>query len=87
MDFDKEIKNNKGEKMGKINVLGLSLNDFLNIALITTHGCKYCCPTKKVDGKWFFKFLNEWHPVSEYANDNTRIISDLGKGLVESKFK
>jgi hypothetical protein len=73
--------------MSKLNALVLSVNDFLNTALITTHGCTYGCPTKTVNGELFFRFLNEWHSVAEYAGENTTIISDLGNGLVRRKFK
>ena len=73
--------------MSKLNILVLGINEFLNTALITTHGCTYGCPAKFVDGEWFFKFLNKWYSVAEYAGESTTIVSDLGNGLVSRKFK
>ena len=72
--------------MGKLNAAVLSLNDFIKVAMITTHGCNYCCPAKIVDGKWFFKFKNDWHVLDDYTCEFTRIISNTEKGLIERKY-
>ena len=73
--------------MSKLNAAVFSLNDFIKVVSLNTHGCNYTCPAKLINGEWFFKFKNEWHLVDEYAREFTTIISDSGKGIIERKYK
>lgn len=41
---------------------------------IYTHGCHYQCPMKEVDGEWYSRFKGREFKISDYTNENTRIV-------------
>lgn len=43
--------------------------------MIMTHGCRYTCLTREIEGKLCFKFKNQWFPVDEYTTPDTLISS------------
>ena len=50
-------------------MLILGINWACNWVQITTGTGTYTCPMVERDDDFYFKFKNQWHPVSEYAND------------------
>lgn len=55
--------------MGEIKLLSVVAQTCSS--LILSNGRHYACPTREIDGEPQFKFKNEWHKVSDYADDDT----------------
>lgn len=56
------------------NIAILKVISSLHKVQIMTHGNKYTCPTKYVDGKLMFKFKREWLRAADYCNDSTQYL-------------
>lgn len=52
----------------------LVVNNKTEFVQILTHGSKYTCPTKMLDGKLVFRFKDNWLDVDKYCDQYTRII-------------
>ncbi|MBQ7077996.1 MAG: hypothetical protein IJM91_07680 [Lachnospiraceae bacterium] len=71
----------------KLDALVLVKNAVTNWVQITTHGSRYTCETKMLDGVECFKFKNRWHSVNDYVGPNTEeLIEENGK-LISRLFK
>ncbi len=64
-------------------MLVTGINKILNWCQVISHGRRYTCPTKLVDGHLYFAFKREWHLVEKYISDNTfELVRENGKNLM-----
>lgn len=49
---------------------------------IATETGRYTCPIKRIDGKLFFKFKREWHPIANYISESAHELAYVGDKLV-----
>ncbi|MBQ9870542.1 MAG: hypothetical protein IJM27_01295 [Eubacterium sp.] len=55
------------------------INRICNWVQIFSDSCrKYTCPTKEINGKLFFLFKKEWHPVEKYITEYTTELFEEG---------
>ena len=65
----------------------LGLNRIGNWCQVLSNGRKYTCRLKEIDGKLFFYFKKEYHPLMEYLSDTAHeLVSDRGK-VIFKQFK
>lgn len=56
-----------------LNASVLKISKAMDIVQIITHGSRYTCPTKVINGDLMFKFKNSWHSVAAHTNEYTRM--------------
>ncbi len=66
----------------KLDAIVTGINSAMGWVQIITHGSKYSCDTKTIDGELFFKFKEQWHRVSDYITDNTTELIKEGSKLI-----
>ena len=68
-------------------MLILGVNRILNWLQITTGGRSYTCPTKNINGEFFFRFKKSWHKAANYLSEyTTELVSEGGK-IISRKIK
>ena len=50
----------------------LNVNYATEFVQVLTHGARYSCQMKLMDGQWVFRFKNDWWPVDAYTDEFTK---------------
>lgn len=67
-------------------MLVLGVNKACGWCQIVSGGRTYTCPTKRIDGKQFFKFKREWHEVAKLASEHAHELVEVGGRLVSRPY-
>ncbi len=70
----------------ELDAIILGKNDICGWVQILTHGSRYTCNTKMINGEEYFVFKNEWHKVSDYATSNTSVLVEEDGKIVEKSY-
>ncbi len=77
----KEVEMNK-----ELDAIVLGVNSILGWVQIFTHGCRYTCWTKEIDGELFFTFKKRWFRVSDYTTEHTSVLLKEGGKTISRSF-
>jgi hypothetical protein len=59
------------DQMAEDKIFVMTISNFIDAVIIFTHGARYMCPTKEVDGELMFWFKRKWHKVSDHTTEYT----------------
>lgn len=68
-------------------MLVLGVNKVLEWCQIVSGGRTYTCRTKEIDGKLFFIFKRQWHPVANFITEHTEELVREGGKIFSRPFR
>lgn len=57
--------------MAEDRIIVMTISKLIDAVIIFTHGARYTCPTKEVDGELMFWFKQKWRKVADHVIDAT----------------